>query len=332
MSWGAKPFMSSIVDSVVFTPGNPTIGQKIIMSIHNAAPGERPFYKYLPPSTALAILQSQTVRYSSPLSFNDPFDVQSGLHFDFDMDTLHDRVIERIHQLASAAVEPPIDAQDVWGQVVLTIRKHYPTHGFDQKRWKIKSGPSFNQVVQLIKETQKKCQEHWRNMLTPSSRVFCVSEVKDSLLMWAHYAKDHTGCVFEFWSLPNEDNALSVARCVDYVETPPPFYSEDEWLDDFVGIKKLDLNRLNRRYAYVKSSHWSYEREWRVWYPLAEGSGEFDEVPIRSSELRAMYIGCRASDPFREELVLKVRQMYPQARVYQATKREDAYALNFTEI
>jgi len=302
------------------------------MPMHTEAPGERPFYKYASPSTALAILQSRKVRYSSPTSFNDPFDIQSGLHFDFDMDTLHDRVLERIHQLASAPDEPPVNAQDVWGQLVLLARKYYPTHGFDREQWKAMAVPSFARLVQVIKDTQLQYQEHWRKVLLPGIRVFCVSEVKDSLLMWAHYARDHTGCVFEFWSLPNEDNALSVARCVDYVATPPPFYSEQEWLDDFVGIKKLDPHALFRRYAYAKSNHWSYEREWRVWYPLAEGPGEFDEVPVRSSELRAIYIGCRASSAFRAEVASMVLHFYPHARVYQAAKREGVYALSFSEI
>ncbi|MHB1186639.1 DUF2971 domain-containing protein [Thiobacillus sp.] len=302
------------------------------MSKNAEAPGERPFYKYASPTAALAILRSKKVRYSSPLSFNDPFDVQSGLHFDFDMDTLHDRVLERIYQLASAPEAPLVDDKDAWGQVVLVARKYYPTHGFDRERWEKLTGPSFNQLVQAIKKTQREYQEHWREVLLPGIRVFCVSEEKDNLLMWAHYAKDHKGCVFEFWSLPEEDNPLSVARRVNYVDAPLPFYSEGEWLDDLVGIKKLDSHGLYRRYAYAKSKHWSYEREWRVWYPLADTSGEYDEMPIRSSELRAIYIGCKASREFIEDIVPILRRSFPEARVYQATKKEDAYALTFAEI
>lgn len=302
------------------------------MSANAEAPGERPFYKYLSPKTAISILQSKNVRYSSPLSFNDPFDIQSGLHFDFDIDTPHERVLERIYQLASASEEPPVDDKDVWGQVVLAARKYCPTYGFDRERWEKLTGPSFNQLVQVIKETQRQYQEHWRKLLLPGIRVFCVSEEKDNLLMWAHYAKDHRGCVFEFWSLPDEDNPLSVARCVNYVDAPPPFYTEEEWLDDLVGIKKLDLHGLYRRYAYVKSRHWSYEREWRVWYPMADTSGEYDEMPVRSSELRAIYIGCKATREFIEEVVPILRRSFPEARVYQAIKKEDAYVLTFVEI
>jgi hypothetical protein len=75
-------------------------------------PGERSFFKYAAPDTVLAILNSQMVRYSSPGSFNDPFDVQSGLHFDFDLTTLHGKVLDRLLEFATQATEPQVDAAD----------------------------------------------------------------------------------------------------------------------------------------------------------------------------------------------------------------------------
>jgi hypothetical protein len=54
------------------------------------------FFKYTSATTAVKILESSAVRYSSPILFNDPFDVQSGLHFDFDIDLLPDKLLDRI--------------------------------------------------------------------------------------------------------------------------------------------------------------------------------------------------------------------------------------------
>lgn len=301
------------------------------MSRNEFLPGKRAFYKYASPDTALAILRSKTVRYSSPLSFNDPFDIQSGLHFDFDLSSLHAKVLDRIHQLAAAVDEPPVDKNDVWGKVVLAARSYFPTHGFPRERWEQMSAPSFSEIIATIKDTQEQYQSHWRNVLLPGIRVFCVSEERDNLLMWAHYAQDHTGGVFEFWSLPEEDNPLSVARRVDYVQSPPPFFTESEWLDDLLGIKKLDLHALYRRYAYAKSIHWSYEREWRVWYPLADLRGQYDVMPIRPSEFRALYIGCKASPRFVEEATELMRSSFPSAMIFRAHKSETAYELQYTE-
>jgi hypothetical protein len=294
-------------------------------------PGRRPFYKYASPEATLAILQNQTVQYSSPLAFNDPFDIQSGLHFDFNLETLHGKVLDRLYMLATAPTEPPVDPHDVWGKIVLEVRRNFPVHGFPRERWETMTAEPFRRLVDLIRNTQQKYQQHWWDTLLPSIRVFCVSEDRDNLLMWAHYAKDHSGSVMEFWSLPEEDNPLSVARSVEYASTPPPFCTESEWLDDMMAIRKLDTSALYRRYAYIKSDHWFYEREWRVWYPSAS-SGIHDYMPIRQSELKAIYLGCRADPKFVEDAVTLTRKAFPNTRIMRAKKKEGSYGLEHTDI
>ena len=118
--------------------------------------GRRSFFKYAAPDTVLAILKNQTVRYSSPLLFNDPFDVQSGLHFESDLDSLHDRVLERLFELATVPSIPVVDQDDPWGKLVLMVRKHFPTHGFPTERWHGESAELFGQLVSEIKTTQRK--------------------------------------------------------------------------------------------------------------------------------------------------------------------------------
>ncbi len=305
---------------------------KLWSSPHAAlAPDTRPFFKYASPETAEAILSTQTVRYSSPLTFNDPFDVQSGLHFDFDIDALPAKIIQRLEQMAAAVETPQVDPSDIWGALVLTLRQYYPTLGFPNDRWTRATDEQFKWLASKINEVQQAYQRHWQERLLPSVRIFCVSEDRDNLLMWAHYARDHMGAVFEFWSLPDEDNPLSVARPVQYSPKPPPFFSEQEFLDHILSIRKLDFDSLYHRYAYYKSDHWAYEKEWRVWYPLAD-SGLYDTMPVRPSEFRALYLGCQMRDELRNRLLSQVREHFPSTRVYQASKSAVAYKLEYTEV
>lgn len=298
-----------------------------------ALPGKRSFYKYAPPETVLSILRNRTVRYSSPLTFNDPFDIQSGLHFEFDLSTLHGKVLDRLHELVAQPTEPSVDADDPWGKLVLLVRQHYPMHGFPRERWEEKTAEAFAWLVGEIRSTQQKYQEHWWKTLLPGIRVFCVSEERDNLLMWAHYARDHTGAVLELLSLPDEDNPLSIARAVQYVDQPPPFFSEAEWLDDILSVRKFDMRELNHRYAYFKSKHWAYEREWRVWYPLSPDSTRaYDDMPIRNSEFASLYLGCNAREPFASDAIALARANFPGIHIYRATRRDDEYALQYTEI
>jgi hypothetical protein len=151
--------------------------------------------------------------------------------------------------------------------------------------------------------------------------------------MWAHYAKDQTGVVFEFRSLPEEDNPLSVAQPVTYVDRPLPFFSETEWLNDILSIRRLNERDLYKRYAYIKSRHWNYEREWRIWYPLIPvPEGLWFDCPIRESEFAAIYIGCRADPGFAAEITALSRASFPEAQVYRAQKDETAYGLKYEEI
>ena len=290
----------------------------------------RPFYKYATPEAAIAMLTHGTTRYSTPLVFNDPFDIQGGLHFDFDLLELHGAVVDRIGKLASAKQQPSVDASDPWGQLVLEARRYFPTHGFNRERWIELTKPAFDTLLPEIRDTQVQYQKHWSEVQLPGMRVFCVSEDRDNLLMWAHYAKDHRGAVLELWSLPDEDNLLSAAVPVRYVDRPIPFYTKEEWVEHMVSIKKLDFRTLYRQYACTKSTHWAYEREWRVWYQLSK-TDTYDYSPMKRSELKALYLGCQSEPALRATIKSLLREKFPEARLYIARKSETQYSLEYAD-
>ena len=301
-------------------------------SISRRSQEVRTFYKYASPETALAVLGSRSFRFSSPLKFNDPFDFQSGLHFDFDIASLSAKVLNRLGELVSAEGDPVVDKEDPWGQMVILARRKFRARGFPRQDLEKFMSPILSSLADEIRRTQQEYQEHWWAKLLPGIRVFCVAEERDSLLMWAHYARDHTGVVFELRSIPEEDNVLSVAEPVLYADHPPQFFTESEWIDEILSLKKLDIDQLFRRYAYIKSSHWAYEKEWRVWFPLVPvpDSLWFD-YPIRPSEFSAVYIGCRAEQSFVKKVTELTRCAFPAARLYKASKAEDRYELNYVE-
>jgi hypothetical protein len=214
--------------------------------------------------------------------------------------------------------------------MVLLARKYFPRDGFNRDRWIEFTKPAFDNLLPVIRDTQAKYQRHWQEEQLPGIRVFCVSEDRDNLLMWAHYAKDHRGAVFELWSLPDEDNPLSTAVPVRYVDRPIPFYSKTDWVNDMVSVRRLDLRSLYQEYACTKSSHWSYEREWRVWYPLSK-TDKYDYSPIRRSELKAVYLGCQSEPAMREPVKRLLREKYPEARLFLARKSDSRYALDYED-
>jgi hypothetical protein len=294
--------------------------------------GRERFFKYTSASTALKILEAGTVRYSSPLLFNDPFDVQTGLHFDFDIGSLPDKLFRRIEGLVTSPTRPNVSGRDPWGQIILDLWDRRLTRGFPRELLWETCAPSLGEMKEAIATLQMQYQQMWHDFL-PRLRVFSITEERDNLLMWSHYAQWHTGAVFEFLVLPDEDNPLCVAQPVMYRSHPPSFFTEGQWIDDTLALDQLDPDTLYFAYAYVKSDVWSYEKEWRVWDLLpAKQDTLFSDYPFRPKEVGAVYLGCRMNPDHKKALLTALSQKYPTARVFEARKPADRFQLDFDAI
>ena len=80
------------------------------------------------PETALAVFKHKTFRYSSPLLFNDPFDIQSGLHFEFNIKDIYLKILDRLEELAKKDRLPNLDWDDP--RAHKAVWDSYPSHGF----------------------------------------------------------------------------------------------------------------------------------------------------------------------------------------------------------
>jgi hypothetical protein len=291
------------------------------------------FFKYTSAKTAVRILESSAVRYRSPIEFNDPFDVQSGLHFDFDIDSLPDKILEHLQRLVSLDTKPEVPTTEPFGELVSRMWEMKTTRGFFPKeRLREATRPFLVFLKEKTVECQQQYQRIWWDDFLPRLRVFSVSEVKDSLLMWSHYSNEHTGVVFQFRVLPEQDNPLCAARPVHYCRVPPAFFSEREWLDDIFGVRALDTSTFYFRYAYVKSDVWSYEREWRVWDLLKKPEQSLcSDYPLRTDEIGCVYFGCRI-EPNIKASILRLLSNYPNAKALQARKVTDCFGLDFDPI
>jgi hypothetical protein len=130
--------------------------------------------------------------------------------------------------------------------------------------------------------------------------ALCLSEVPDSLLMWAHYAASHAGFVVEF----DPTDAFFNSRRTDS--------------DEFGFLRRVlyrdarpsgALTSMTEELFTVKSSHWSYEREWRMLRPLphADETISTDNYPIHlfrlpCSAVRRIILGARSTQKTKSEI------------------------------
>ena len=146
--------------------------------------------------------------------------------------------------------------------------------------------------------------------------ISCFSEDPMHPLMWAHYAKAHTGIVVGY------DATHSYFRSADgRSRLGPVVYSETRPWWGFSERFSMDIGRR-------KSSHWRYEKEWRATpeqQPL-EGNNVMEMVP--EDCISDVYLGVRMPAEEKRIVLAKIAAHLPRVRVHQLSLNDDQYSFD----
>ena len=256
--------------------------------------------KYMTAAVAKIVLATRTLRWSSPILFNDPFDVTQELRLDFDAAKLNacltDELASRIEN-----GEPLDNIPHPMAAILFPILMS----ASPELRQKVANGlrdelsvTTSGQVgaLSLLKET-------WAKMV-PTFRILCLSEVPDSAPMWAHYTDQHRGVVLEFSAVDELDSAFLTARPVVYQDDAPSIADTKQWVNCILGLGEVNYLDLFAEYQYVKTKGWEYEKEWRIVSSARPGDHElFHDYEFHPDELTGIYFGYRCSEDDRAELM-----------------------------
>ena len=291
------------------------------------------FYKYADIEAAEATLVNQCFRYSSPLKFNDPFDIQNELGTDFDMSEFPSATMAVIEHYVKNDL--PIPNPNVgFGKAILTMREGARSQGYKKEKIEEMTYPLLGHLMDEIINGIEGLNKQW-NISMRESRVFCVTEDNDNLLMWAHYSYDHTGLVFQLATLAEEDDILSAARKVEYRDNPVSFFSLQELIEWVLFGVEPDFTKVQYSlHAHQKSKHWAYENEWRV-VDMQQYDHKYDlhiDHKFKPKQLENIYFGCK-SDPKDISRLSKIaKEINPAVGIFQSYKKPFEYALGFKEI
>jgi hypothetical protein len=286
------------------------------------------FYKYMTAGTAKIVLGNSTLRWSSPATFNDPFDVQFDLHLEYDPARVEKEAMLRIWEVYSG--ERALQPGNPLGALLLAVRDRVP--GLSrQDLYGVLMGAVAEGIARGAAALPQ-VQEDFRRQLC-SIKVLCLSETYENILMWSHYASDHTGVALRFSCVPDLDSAWGAAKPMRYTKRMPRLMDEREMIDLLWGAGGIDTQDLLERAVYSKAQDWSYEREWRVF----GGDGRdprnlYDDYRFNPRELTAVYFGCRAAEANKGEAIALLADQYPHAEVYQAVQAEREFSLEFVRI
>lgn len=288
------------------------------------------FYKFADMDTAKLILETQKFRFSSPLTFNDPFDIQTELFFNFNISDLPERVTSEVHAIVTGQRKVELSGNSDWIKATSFLREKHLQGEYRREHLDFLVKPLIEHLTSVFEESRRKYNEHWKNLLK-RIKVFCVSENSESILMWSHYAKYHTGLCFKLKVLPEKDNPICAAQKVDYLSSPPSFFSLEEWVDSIVLDNEVDFSGLNYRYPLAKSDVWKYEHEWRVWAPFDDNGKKYLDMSIIEGEIDSIYFGANA-DPSQMKELVSISKKHGIRKFYKASKAITTYGINYHQI
>ncbi|HDY8146028.1 DUF2971 domain-containing protein [Vibrio vulnificus] len=282
------------------------------MISENRMHDKRSFFKYMPASTAKIVLENKTLRWSSPIEFNDPFDVPRELAFGVSPKEIQRALVEKLTQLI---YEPPVNT-DSLPEVIKVVLEAIKQSGNEElKKTMAKAlleelDNSSNSSAAL-----EEFQSRWRQMI-PELRILCLSEHHDKASMWYHYADKYQGAVVEFICCDKTDSALLLAKKMDYPTEKPGVYTATGWADFLLLPQRDALESIINLATHTKSPDWAYEDEWRVstWKRIGE-YGTVSDYPLNDAEFGNLYLGPLMSEPDRHTLV-ELAKRFPNMKVF----------------
>jgi hypothetical protein len=289
------------------------------------------FYKYASAKTALRVIPTQTFRWSSPLKFNDPFDHQTGLAFPFNGEQLALAINAAAETVlfGEEAFNPPHSAR--YGEALRRLRAIRDRLPRDEVLASMREAGE--EIARAFPAHCDTLNREITERLT-HSRVLCLTEALDNVVMWSHYADEHRGVVFKLRRLEERDHRFLAARRVTYSAAPVAFLSLDEYIESQLGIANHDLLPRVWDIAYRKHLDWAYEKEWRVHVPLLQelpGDG-FSYYEEPKELIEAIYLGCRMDAATVEDMKHLIRESLPDTAIFQARKSRERIALEFQPI
>lgn len=255
------------------------------------------FYKYLSASTAKIVLANSTLRWGSPLSFNDIFDVPTELAAFSATEIATASINFALDQFAKMGLRELSSEQRVEALAVCSLAPLLTA-----------------EEISRAEVSLENFRKQWRDEV-PRMRILCLCTQPDVAAMWGLYADSNKGVVLRFDSLSAFDPPWLAARPVTYSDILPRFMRPEGVMEAVLAGPQSLFAEL----CFKKTTDWSHEREWRVLSWMMPGdSGLTSDWPFFPETLTEVVLGPRISKEDRAEIEGLMARNFPHARLSQA--------------
>lgn len=141
-----------------------------------------------------------------------------------------------------------------------------------------------------------------KNLNMELIRVCCLSSLNDNILMWSHYAQDHTGFCLEFDFKFKNNNLKEIIYPVAYFDEMPSILKNPSLCPN--NCNQCEPVQYKKSWI-TKNSQWEYEKEWRILFTneeLSKTPTEKEdcfinfEYKLPENSITKVYLGCKINE------------------------------------
>lgn len=268
------------------------------------------YFKYTTFDTTKLIIENRTIRWSSPLKFNDIEECQFVPYSKESFEKANREYFDIITKIAKGE-KVDIDYEKlkpISHMLIQMIRLSIEQNTFDTSH-------IVDDVLNVVNNPEADYRDYINKGLIRVFRILCVTAKFDNKLMWAHYGDEHFGCVIELSNLYiHKPRGLKEGR-VDYHEN---LYPRTNSLDVLLYGETPEIRDIMiKDVIFSKRSIWNYEEEYRLMYSENFGNISFKhnfqtneksiiasnqtdqlftDVPINKDFIKSITFGVRVTD------------------------------------
>jgi len=295
-------------------------------------------YKYVSFDGLLKTLQHQTVRFSRPCDFNDPFDMYLQEALGKEVKDFAEDMKTAFHDFVSKETDYTSLPDGPFKRWILLINEGIKRATPDQKeivRKEMLDTPieemfDMERLKKINQEIISHTQKSFKN-----DGVFCSTTDFENLLMWAHYADQHRGAVLEFTPNKEKDSVFLASRKVTYSDERPLLYAsaQDMALHGFTMSSEESTKLILDRLIFTKSREWKYEQEYRLFIPsLIKEDQPFAPLRYHPEELTGIFLGCRTNEKHQGLAISLAKGVNENVGIYVASILPRKFKLDFKKL
>jgi hypothetical protein len=252
-------------------------------------------YQRFNPNYLAQTIKRNTIHFSNPSQFNDPWDCKPWFNKALDDPVIRERYVQWFDRIG---------------------RKHTPELTEAERQRRIRVMRSDREFLERMIDD---CSRGMVPAIDTQYRVYCLSTTPVSTLMWSHYTDNHQGICLEFGV---RNDVMCSALRVEYREGYPLFDLAAE--DDYSNLLPF----------IAKSSVWEYEDEYRLIAQEEATADTEDTLKTKNNVLLlprgalvSVIVGCSASQETIEEVKELVRSNGKEVALKRAVRAANRYAL-----